>query len=323
MQQPTSKQAIFLMGPTAVGKTALALEIYQRLPATIISVDSAMIYRGMDIGTGKPDATTMAKIPHALVDILDPAQAYSVGDFCADAYQAMCVSVQQGRIPILVGGTMMYFWALQQGLAELPATEPAVRARIMQEMAAHGLAALHKKLTQLDPVAAAKIKPTDPQRIQRALEVIEISGKPFSSFMVQQQTGSTDSTGNIGNSLLANWQIHHFILAPLQRVELHQRIESRFKAMLQQGLIAEVEKLYARDDLHVGLPALRTVGYRQIWEYLRGHTTYQEMQERAIAATRQLAKRQFTWLRRWQRVHMLPMGVSELSQQVLQVLTKI
>ncbi len=276
---------LFLMGPTASGKTALAVELAQRLPFEIVSVDSALVYRGMDIGAAKPDAETLRIAPHRLIDILDPAEAYSAGQFRSDALREIAAIQAAGRTPLLVGGTMLYFRALERGLAELPAADPAVRARLAAVWAEQGNAALHSRLAQVDPVAAARIHPHDAQRIQRALEVYELTGQSL-----------TELCRGSRNELLS-FRIAKLIVAPAERRILHERIEQRFCAMLEQGFVAEVERLRARGDLDQNKPAMRAVGYRQVWEYLDGALDYPAMIERGIVATRQFAKRQLTWLR--------------------------
>ena len=283
-------KAIFLMGPTASGKTALAIALRKVLPVELISVDSALIYRGMDIGTAKPDAAELSAAPHRLLDILDPAEAYSAADFRRDALAAMAEIVAAGRIPLLVGGTMLYFKALLEGLSPLPSADPEVRARIEQQAAEQGWNALHQQLQEIDPVAAARIHPNDPQRLSRALEVFFISGKT---------------------------QVHQFAIAPASRELLHQRIEQRFHQMLASGFEAEVRALFARGDLHTDMPSIRCVGYRQMWSYLNGEIPYDEMVYRGVCATRQLAKRQVTWLRGWEGVHWLD------SEQPEQALNKV
>lgn len=274
-----------LMGPTASGKTALAVELAQRLPCSIISVDSALVYRGMDIGTAKPDAETLRRAPHRLIDILDPAEAYSAGRFCQDARREIATIQAAGRIPLLVGGTMLYFRALRQGLAELPAADPALRARLAADLAERGSAALHAELARQDPAAAARIHPHDAQRIQRALEVCLLSGRPLTELC------------RVARDEFMPLRSINLIIAPAVRALLHQRIAARFQAMLEQGFIAEVERLRARGDLHPDTPAMRAVGYRQVWDYLDGMGDHALLVERGTAATRQLAKRQLTWLR--------------------------
>jgi tRNA dimethylallyltransferase len=278
--------AIFLMGPTASGKTDLAVELTRHFPCTIISVDSAMIYRGMDIGTAKPGPEILRIAPHRLIDILDPAESYSAAQFCADATREMREITAAGRIPLLVGGTMLYFRALQRGLSDLPSADPAVRARLDQQARERGWAYLHQRLAAVDPVAAARIHPNDPQRIQRALEVYEVSGVAMTDFLARRTA--------------APWQgpVIKIVVAPADRALLRQRISSRFHAMLEQGLVAEVQRLLNRGDLDRNRPAMRSVGYRQVWDYLNAEQDYEEMINKAVIATGQLAKRQMTWLRR-------------------------
>ena len=276
---------LFLMGPTASGKTALAVELVQRLPFEIVSVDSALVYREMDIGTAKPDAEIRRLAPHRLVDILDPAEAYSAGRFRSDARREIAAIQAAGHVPLLVGGTMLYFRALERGLAELPSADPAVRARLAAELAERGGAALHARLARLDPAAAARIHPRDPQRVQRALEVFELTGRPLTELCADRRDE------------LLPFRIVRLIVAPADRRVLHQRIEQRFGAMLEQGFVAEVERLRARGDLDPDKPSMRAVGYRQVWAYLDGRLDRAAMVERGIAANRQFAKRQLTWLR--------------------------
>lgn len=274
------------MGPTASGKTALAVELVQRLPCEIISVDSAMIYRGMDIGTAKPGPEVLRIAPHHLIDILDPGESYSTARFRTEALARMDEIHARGRIPLLVGGTMLYFRGLFHGLANLPEADEQVRQALDAEAAEHGWAALHARLAQVDPVSAARIHPNDPQRIQRALEVHALSGQPLSELLAAQARAQQ-----------LPWRILKLARAPAERSVLHARIAQRFHAMLAAGLIEEVEQLRARADLHPDLPAMRCVGYRQVFDYLDGAETYESMCERGIIASRQLAKRQLTWLR--------------------------
>lgn len=273
------------MGATATGKTDLALAIGERFDVEIISVDSALIFREMDIGTAKPSAQVLAAVPHHLVDIIDPAQAWSVWDFVEQCRQLVADIDARGRIALLAGGTMMYFHAFEQGLNRLPAGDPELRRRLDREAGEKGLAGLHRRLAEVDPSSARRIRPTDSQRIQRALEVYELSGRPLSQLQQQQARGY-------------DGHIEKIILAASDRAVLHRRIETRFLAMLELGFVAEVERLRQRGDLDLSLPSMRCVGYRQIWQYLEGELTRQQMIDRAIAATRQLAKRQITWLRK-------------------------
>lgn len=301
--------AIFIMGPTASGKTALSIALRQRLPVELVSVDSALIYRGMDIGTAKPSAEELALAPHRLIDIRDPAQAYSAADFRKDALKEMADITAAGRIPLLVGGTMLYFKALLDGLSPLPSADPQVRQRIEQQAAELGWEALHQQLAEIDPVAAARIHPNDPQRLSRALEVFFISGKTL-----------TELTKISGETL--PYRVHQFAIAPVSRELLHQRIELRFHQMLDAGFETEARALFDRGDLHTDMPAIRCVGYRQMWSYLSGEIDYDEMVYRGICATRQLAKRQMTWLRGWESVQWLDSDKpGEALDSVIQVVS--
>jgi tRNA dimethylallyltransferase len=277
--------AIFLMGPTAAGKTALACELSERFPLDLVSVDSALVYRGMDIGTAKPDAATLARYPHALIDIRDPARPYSAADFRNDALPVMQRISARGRVPLLVGGTGLYFRALQQGLSDLPEASPGIRARLASEGATIGWPAMHARLQQFDPVAAGRIGCNDAQRLQRALEVFELTGSPLSEL---QRSSS---------KVRFPWRVLKLALLSPDRQLLRDRIGQRFDLMLQSGLLDEVRSLRARGDLHADLPSIRAVGYRQAWDHLDGRSTLEEFRELAIFATRQLAKRQMTWLR--------------------------
>ncbi len=279
---------ICLMGATATGKTDLAVALAEQLPCDLISVDSALIYRGMDIGTAKPDAELLARAPHRLIDIRDPAESYSAAEFRADALAEIASIHQRGRIPLLVGGTMLYFKALLEGLAGLPKADPQVRQRLLEQAEAEGWEALHRRLQQLDPVSAQRIHPNDPQRLQRALEVYELTGKTLTELWQQQQAAALPF-----NMLQLNMEV-------ADRSLLHRRIEQRFHRMLESGFEEEVRVLYQRGDLHPSLPAIRCVGYRQMWAYLDGESSFNRMVERGIIATRQLAKRQMTWLRGWE-----------------------
>ncbi|MCG7538831.1 tRNA (adenosine(37)-N6)-dimethylallyltransferase MiaA [Pseudoalteromonas sp. OF7H-1] len=292
------------MGPTAAGKTALAIELCQALNTEIISVDSALVYKGMDIGTAKPNAQEQAQAPHHLIDIIDPAQSYSVAEFRADAIKLIDDFHQSGKVPILVGGTMMYFKGLIEGLSPLPEADAEIRAVLEREAEQKGWPALHQQLKEIDPEAAAKISENDSQRINRALEVYRISGKT----MTQLQQSKQDALP---------YQFHQFAIAPNDRKVLHERIEKRFKIMLDEGFKNEVLALYQRKDLHPDLPSIRCVGYRQMWEYLAGECDYNEMVFKGVAATRQLAKRQLTWLRGWQDVTWLDTDSQENLQRVL------
>jgi len=277
--------AVFLMGPTASGKTGLAVELVQRLPLEIISVDSALVYRGMNIGTAKPGPEILAAAPHRLIDIRDPSESYSAAEFRADALEAMAGITASSRIPLLVGGTFLYFRALERGLSEMPAANPEIRAGLEAEARRAGLASLHARLARIDPQSAARIHSADPQRIQRALEVYELTGEPMSAFHAR------------GRRTALPYRVLKLALVPADRALLHARIAARFTAMLEAGLIEEVGGLYRRGDLTAELPAMRAVGYRQVWAYLAGELTLAELPERGIAATRQYARRQLTWLR--------------------------
>jgi tRNA dimethylallyltransferase len=277
--------AILLMGPTGAGKTELAAALVERFPLEIVSVDAAMVFRGMDIGTAKPSRELLARAPHRLIDLIDPAESYSAARFLADAATAMREIAASGRVPLLVGGTMLYFRALQSGLARLPAADPAIRRRLEARAAETGWPALHAELARLDPAAAARIRPTDRQRIQRALEVIERTGRPMSAQLGEDLRGAARD-GDLS-----------LVLAPVDRAALAERLARRFDAMLADGLLDEVSRLRSRGDLHAGLPAMRLIGYRQVWEHLDGATTLAEATQKAVVATRQLARRQLTWLR--------------------------
>ena len=283
--------ALLLMGPTGAGKSELAIRLASRFPFEIISVDSAQVYRGMDIGTAKPDRETRLAVPHHLIDIRDPVMNYSAGEFVRDARQAMEEVWQRGRQPLLVGGTMLYFHALTLGLAELPEADVRVRADIDAQAATTGWAAVHRELERVDPAAAARIHVNDPQRIQRALEVYRVTGEPITRLQQNRM------------SAFADVKSLEIAIAPLDRAVLHCRIEARFRAMLEAGFLAEVQLLRQRSDLSAEHPSMRAVGYRQVWRYLAGQCGMDEAKEQAVAATRQLAKRQLTWLRRRENVN--------------------
>jgi len=276
---------IFLMGATATGKTDLAIEIAKRFPVELISVDSALIYRHMNIGTAKPDTEILSETPHFLIDIIDPAENYSAWDFVQDASQLIQQINQRGNIPLLVGGTMMYYHALEHGLNELPQADPAMRAKLNNEAGKIGWKAMHEKLAAIDPASANRIKTSDSQRIQRALEVFYISGQSLSELQNRVSEG-------------ADLEITRIILNAGDRAHLHRRIAQRFEAMIENGFIDEVADLKKRGDLNLEMPSMRCVGYRQIWQYLDGNTNRDEMIHKAVVATRQLAKRQMTWLRK-------------------------
>lgn len=301
---------VLLMGPTASGKTDLAVALTEHLPLDIISVDSAMVFRGMDIGTAKPGPEILARAPHRLIDILDPAESYSAARFRSDALREIRASHARGRIPLLVGGTMLYFRALQQGLAELPSADPVTRARIEAQAAAEGWEAMHARLAAVDPVAAARIHPNDPQRLQRALEVYELTGIPLSEFLAR------------GSEEAFPYHAVEMVVMPADREVLRQRIAVRFRHMLQAGFLEEVERLYRRGDLSPELPSIRCVGYRQAWGYLAGEYDAETMVEKAVAATRQLAKRQLTWLRQWTEAERLDAVNPYLVEHALKFLAR-
>jgi len=286
MSAPSNPPAIFLMGPTASGKTALAVSLVERFPLEIISVDSALVYRGMDIGTAKPDAATLARAPHHLLDIRDPTEAYSAAAFCDDARRLMVDIVARGKVPLLVGGTMLYFRALLQGLDDLPRADAVLRKKLESEAAARGWPALHADLAQIDPATAARLAPNDSQRIGRALEIFRLTGTPMSALLDRAQSELP-------------YRVLQLALIPSERAVLHQRIAARFDAMLAEGLLDEVETLRRNYALTPDLPAMRAVGYRQAWACLDGDIDLKALREQGIAATRQLAKRQLTWLRSW------------------------
>ena len=273
------------MGPTASGKTDIAVRLVEDLPCEIISVDSALVYRGMDIGTAKPGVDILEKAPHRLINICDPSETYSAAQFAEDALREMDDICAQGKIPLLVGGTFLYFRALAEGLSPLPAADPGLRVELEAEAKTIGWAAMHQRLAKVDPETAIRIHPNDPQRIQRALEIYEITGEAMSNILQR------DNRGNLP------YNVSKLILAPSDRAVLHERIAIRFNKMLEKGLVDEVAQLRQRADLHKDMPSMRAVGYRQVLAYLEGELQYQEMIERGVIATRQLAKRQFTWLR--------------------------
>jgi tRNA dimethylallyltransferase len=282
---PARRPAVLLMGPTGTGKTDAALAMVGRLPLEIVSVDSALVYRGLDVGSAKPPRDVLARVPHHLVDLIDPAEQYSAGDFLRDATRAIDAIHARGRVPLLVGGTMLYFRALQSGLAELPSANAELRREIDARAARLGWPALHAELAAVDPAAAAKIRPNDAQRIQRALEVFRLTGTPLSRLQTQ------DLRGAAGHDYLK------LVLSPASRADLDARLEARFDRMMERGLLDEVRSLYARGDLDRNRPALRAVGYRQLWEHLAGECDLDTARRNAVRATRQLAKRQLTWLR--------------------------
>jgi tRNA dimethylallyltransferase len=304
------KPIVCLLGPTASGKTELAVKLVEQLPLDIISVDSAMVYKGMDIGTAKPDPETLRRAPHRLIDFLDPAEAYSAARFCRDAQREIEAIHSAGRVPFLVGGTMMYFRSLLQGLAQLPAANESIRSELAAEAEQYGWQTLHRQLAEVDAQAAARIHPNDPQRISRALEVYRITGIPMSIWL---QRGGGDLP----------YQVTLIGLVPAERAVLHERIAQRFARMLDIGLVDEVRGLYARGDLSPRLPAIRAVGYRQVWAYLEGELDYTGMRDKGIAATRQLAKRQLTWMRSMPGLINFNYLNKDLESAVLKIITKI
>ncbi|MFT2099364.1 tRNA (adenosine(37)-N6)-dimethylallyltransferase MiaA [Marinomonas sp. 2405UD66-6] len=279
---------VCLMGPTASGKTGLAVELAQHHNYEIISVDSALVYKGMDIGTAKPDADLLARAPHRLIDIIDPLESYSAADFVSDAVKEVADIVSKGKTPLLVGGTMMYFNALQKGLAEMPTADVQVRAEIEAEAAEKGWPALHEYLQTIDPEAALRIHPNDPQRLQRAIEVYRLTGKTMTQFWAEQEAASMP------------FEMINMAVMPKERSILHQRIEQRFDEMMEQGFLAEVERFYRRGDLSIDMPSMRCVGYRQLWQHLDGVDSLDDAIFKGVVASRQLAKRQLTWLRGWE-----------------------
>ena len=302
MSAPRLPPAVFLMGPTASGKTALAVSLVERFPLEIVSVDSALVYRGMDIGTAKPDAATLARAPHHLLDIRDPDEAYSAAAFATDARRLMDEITGRGRVPLLVGGTMLYFRALLQGLDELPRADAALRRAIAAEAASRGWPALHAELAAVDPATAARLAPNDSQRIGRALEIYRLTGTPMSAQLARAQSDLP-------------YRVLQLALVPSDRAVLHQRIAARFDAMLEAGLVDEVEALRRNPALKPDLPSMRAVGYRQAWAYLDGDIDLKGLREQGIAATRQLAKRQLTWLRSWPDAVVLDCLADDLDAQ--------
>jgi tRNA dimethylallyltransferase len=302
--------AIFLMGPTASGKTGVAVDLVQRLPVELISVDSALVYRDMDIGTAKPDAATLARAPHHLIDIINPTEAYSAAAFRRDALRLMRDITQRGKIPLLVGGTMLYFKALREGLSDLPQSDPAVRAALDAEIAQHGIEHLHSQLADIDAETAARLHPTDTQRIQRAMEIYRITGQPMSALISQQKNAELPC------------RIIPIALIPSDRAKLHARIATRFKAMLEQGLVNELQMLREKYHLHPNMTAMRCVGYRQAWQFIEGEINDVQLLETGIIATRQLAKRQLTWLRSMPDNIELDCLAPDLAKRVLDNLTE-
>ena len=308
----TLPDAVCLMGPTASGKTALAIELLAHHPVEIISVDSAQIYRGMDIGTGKPDANTLARAPHHLLSFLDPAETYSAADFRRDALRLIGEIKARGNTPLLVGGTMMYFRLLRDGMASMPDADPEVRAAIEAQARVEGWAAVHAELGKVDPQAAARIHPNDPQRLQRALEVYRVSGKTLSALHAEEAVERLRSNKS-------GLDLTFFAIQGVERGVLHKRIKTRFIQMLEDGLVDEVRAFYERGDLSLSLPSMRSVGYKQVWQHLEGELKYEELVDRGIIATRQLAKRQITWLRSWDDLHSLPSSIQDSLHKLLKI----
>lgn len=307
----TLPPAIFLMGPTASGKTGVAVELAQRLPVELISVDSALVFRDMDIGTAKPDAATLARAPHHLIDIIDPTEAYSAAAFRHDALRLMADITARGRIPLLVGGTMLYFKALREGLSDLPQSNPAVRTELDAIIAQHGIEYLHAELAKVDAETAARLHATDTQRIQRAMEIYRLSGQPMSVLLGQQTQHELP------------YDITSIALVPGERSVLHQRIATRFQQMLKDGLLAELRMLREKYPLHPDMTSMRCVGYRQAWQYMDGEISEAQLLETGIAATRQLAKRQLTWLRSTPDIIELDCLAPDLAQTVLGTLVQL
>ena len=335
--------AIFLMGPTASGKTNVAVELAQRLPVELISVDSALVFRDMNIGTAKPDAATLARAPHHLIDIIDPTEAYSAEAFRRDALRLMHDITQRGKIPLLVGGTMLYFKALREGLSDLPQSDPAVRAALDAEISQHGIQHLHQQLALVDAETAARLAPNDTQRIQRAMEIYRITGQPMSALLKKplpmdlMQKGvlpyaPTDArnVGAYGNTPDLReredgslpYRVTSIALVPSDRAQLHARIATRFKAMLEQGLVAELRALREKYLLHSDMTSMRCVGYRQAWQFMEGEISETQLLETGLAATRQLAKRQLTWLRSMPENIELDCLAPDLERMVLDALTR-
>ena len=299
--------AILLMGPTAAGKTDLAMALHERLECDLISMDSAMVYRGMDIGSAKPSLQELARAPHRLIDIRDPAEPYSAADFRDDALREMRQITAAGRTPLLVGGTMMYAKRLLEGVANLPPADPAIRAELQREVERDGLAALHEALAHIDPESARRIHPNDPQRLMRAMEVYRASNMTLTELWRQQRPETFP------------WKVLSIGVTPLERRILHERIAERFDVMLKAGLIEEVASLRARGDLHANLPSMKSVGYRQVWEYLDGESDIEQLRQRTVVATRQLAKRQLTWLRGWPGLHWTDTQGNDALSEILKL----
>jgi len=317
------------MGPTAAGKTDLAIALADALPCDIISVDSALIYKGMDIGTAKPDPETLQMSPHRLIDIIEPSESYSVAQFYDDALIEMQAISEAGRVPLLVGGTMMYYKILQNGIAALPSADEGVREAIKRDAKAFGWEYVHQQLALVDPESAARIRPSDPQRLQRALEVYRVTGKTMTQIWQDQKnnTGNIEqahytkdgSQASVGGLPPVPYDFINLSIAPLDRSVLHERIARRFQIMIDAGFIEEVDKFYRSEDILSDMPSMRCVGYRQVWDYLDGRLGRDEMQERGVIATRQLAKRQLTWLRSWPNLHQLETNDKKVLAKALKI----
>ncbi|GAA3948100.1 tRNA (adenosine(37)-N6)-dimethylallyltransferase MiaA [Allohahella marinimesophila] len=299
------------MGPTASGKTWLACQLAMRFPVHLISADSVMIYRGMDVGSAKPDPEELERFPHALIDIRDPAEAYSAAEFRKDAIVEIEGALGRGLLPVLVGGTSLYFKRLLEGMADMPASTPEVRAGVLADAERVGWSAMYQRLCTIDPVASKAIHPNNLQRLSRALEVHAISGRPISAFWQAQAPGEVRLQDGRCVSFL------QFGIMPADRAKLHEQIEQRFDLMLEGGLVDEVTALFDRGDLHPDMPSIRAVGYAQVWDFLAGHASREEMRERGVAATRQLAKRQLTWLRRWPELQVLASGPGVTEREAM------
>ena len=303
----TQPPAIFLLGPTASGKSDLAMKLTSHLPVELVSVDSALVYRDMNIGTAKPDAEILRQYPHHLVDIRNPDEVYSAADFRSEVLTLMSAISERGNIPLLVGGTMLYFKVLIEGIASMPAADSAIREKIVREAETGGWQKVHQRLAEVDPESAARIHPNDPQRLQRALEIWELTGESMTQLHKKQQ-----------NLVSLPFSVCQLAIIPSDRADLHRIIAARFEQMIKDGFIEEVEHLREKYELNAELPAIKSVGYRQVWQYLEGEVDRKVMQERAIIATRQLAKRQFTWLRGWSKLKEIPFPEVNEALKIIQ-----
>jgi tRNA dimethylallyltransferase len=303
----TQPPAIFLLGPTASGKSDLAMKLTSHLPVELVSVDSALVYRDMNIGTAKPDAEILRQYPHHLVDIRNPDEVYSAADFRSEVLTLMSAISERGNIPLLVGGTMLYFKVLIEGIASMPAADSAIREKIVREAKTGGWQKVHQRLAEVDPESAARIHPNDPQRLQRALEIWELTGESMTQLHKKQQ-----------NLVSLPFSVCQLAIIPSDRADLHRIIAARFEQMIKDGFVEEVEHLREKYDLNAELPSIKSVGYRQVWQYLEGEVDRKAMQERAIIATRQLAKRQFTWLRGWSNLKEIPFPEVNEALKIIQ-----